>query len=38
MTGFDLYNTQMYANAYAVSKALLGEDATFKGVLIKENI
>ena len=32
MTGFDLYDTQLYANAYAVSKALLGEATTFKGV------
>jgi len=32
MTGFDLYSTHMYANAYAVSKALLGEGTTFKGV------
>ncbi|CAF3810231.1 unnamed protein product [Rotaria sordida] len=31
MTGFDLYSTQMYANAYAISKALLGEDTIFKG-------
>lgn len=31
MTGFDLYSTQMFANAYAVSKALLGEETTFKG-------
>ncbi|CAF1488563.1 unnamed protein product [Rotaria sordida] len=29
MTGFDLYNTQMYANAYAISKTLLGEDTIF---------
>jgi len=32
MTGFDLYNTQMYANAYEISKTLLGDDTTFKGV------
>ncbi|CAF2505623.1 unnamed protein product [Rotaria sp. Silwood2] len=31
MTGFDLYSTQMYANAYAISKTLLGEETTFKG-------
>lgn len=32
MTGFDLYATQMYANAYAISKSLLGEATAFKGV------
>ncbi|CAF0885853.1 unnamed protein product [Didymodactylos carnosus] len=30
-TGFNLYNTQMYANAYAISTALLGENTAFKG-------
>ncbi|CAF1194711.1 unnamed protein product [Adineta steineri] len=31
MTKFDLYDTQMYVNAYEISKSLLGDETTFKG-------